>query len=236
MTPRQVPTKPARIRFGGVQTPTGFLFELTGGSLCLDLANTLDERRSGQPRERLRGYDDLVDWGVQAGAITRGEKARLLACAAAEPAAGKRALQRAVRFREAAFVVFSAIARGRAVPDRAFDELNQTITRALSRRRLEPHRGRFRWSFETRSPLDLDRVLWTAACSVADLLTSPDVDRVRECEGTGCAWLFIDTSKNRTRRWCDMSVCGNRAKARRFAQRLRTHGSRPKGQSASPRP
>jgi predicted RNA-binding Zn ribbon-like protein len=67
---------------------------------------------------------------------------------------------------------------------------------------------------------DLDRVLWEAAASAADLLTSPDLARVKTCPGAGCAWLFLDRSRNGTRRWCDMSVCGNRAKARRHYSRV----------------
>lgn len=61
-----------------------------------------------------------------------------------------------------------------------------------------------------------DRPLWASALSAVELLTSPDLGRVTRCSGEGCAWLFVDASKNRSRRWCDMSVCGNRAKARRY--------------------
>ena len=58
--------------------------------------------------------------------------------------------------------------------------------------------------------------LWVLAMSASDLLTSDAVDRVRECDNPECRWLFLDTSKNHTRRWCDMKLCGNRMKARRF--------------------
>jgi predicted RNA-binding Zn ribbon-like protein len=71
---------------------------------------------------------------------------------------------------------------------------------------------------------DLDRVLWPAVVSAAELLTSDDLGRVRECASERCAWLFLDRSKNQSRRWCDMTVCGNRSKARRHYSRLRRHG------------
>ncbi len=74
-----VPRPGERIRFGGVQTPHGYLFELTGGRLCLDLVNTLDERATDHPRELLPRYQDLIDWGVQAGAIARAEAGALRA-------------------------------------------------------------------------------------------------------------------------------------------------------------
>lgn len=78
----------------------------------------------------------------------------------------------------------------------------------------------FVWGWDDAAPA-LDRPLWPVARSLAELLTSDELPRVRECAADNCAWLFIDTSKNRSRRWCDMAVCGNRAKARRHYARAR---------------
>ena len=73
---------------------------------------------------------------------------------------------------------------------------------------------------------DLDRPLWPVARTAADLLTSGRLDRVRECPGAdGCGWLFYDTSKNGSRRWCSMEGCGNVAKARRLYARRRAASS-----------
>ena len=77
----------------------------------------------------------------------------------------------------------------------------------------------FKWDWS--EELALDRMLWFIARSAADLLTSGNLDRVRQCGDEECGWLFIDTTKNRSRRWCDMTDCGNRAKARRHYSRLR---------------
>jgi len=73
----------------------------------------------------------------------------------------------------------------------------------------------FVWAWRRSPRPDLNRVLWLVVWTAAELLTSSEIERIRRCAGSGCAWLFIDRSKNQTRRWCDMSVCGNRIKARR---------------------
>lgn len=65
----------------------------------------------------------------------------------------------------------------------------------------------------------LERILWPIAQSAAELLTSSELGTVRLCEAPDCAWLFLDQSCNRSRRWSDMKVCGNRQKARRHYQR-----------------
>ena len=217
------------VRFGGRQTPQGYLFELTGGQLCLDLANTVDNRPTPEARELLRSFGDLVDWGVQAGAVP-GSMAQVLRRAARRhPRAAAQVLDRARRAREAIFRVFSAVAGRKAPPVSAIKELNAALARALASRRVDLRAGRFAWGWPEHHPPDLDRVLWPAVLSAAELLISGELDRVRECEGERCAWLFLDRSKNRSRRWCDMTVCGNRTKARRHyarsKQRARTSSS-----------
>ncbi len=205
-----------RVRFGGRHTSRGYRFELTGGRLCLDFANTLDERRTDRPRERLASYSDLLGWGAQAGAITRASAAALRARAVRHPAAASSVLKRARMIRKASFEIFSAIAAGRPTPAGALTVLNRAIRLAAGRRRLERRAGRFVWTWRGPAGLNLDAVLWPVAWSAGELIASSDLSRVRECAGTGCAWLFLDSSRSGTRRWCDMSVCGNRAKARRF--------------------
>ncbi len=216
---------PNDLRFGGIRTASGYLFELTGGALCLDLANTLDDRPTGHPRELLGAYRDLLDWGLQAGAITAGQRDALRREAVRHPRAAARALGGAVTIREAIFEVFSAVARRRRVPVAALDALNRAIRRSSEGRRLEIEgtRGTWRWDVSAR---DLERVVWPAVWSAGELLSSAEADRVRQCAGSGCAWLFLDRSKSRSRRWCDMTVCGNRAKARRHRLKNKRHTPR----------
>ena len=53
------------------------------------------------------------------------------------------------------------------------------------------------------------------------LLSGSDLSRIKQCPGDHCGWLFFDTTKNKNRRWCEMEVCGNRAKQRRLRRRQR---------------
>lgn len=214
-----------RVRFGGVQTPRGYRFEMTGGRLCVDFANTLDERATDHQRELLPQYQRLLEWGVQAGALTRASAGVLGRHAARHQRMASSALRRAIGIREAIFDLLSAIARRRPVPGGALADLNRLIVQAAGRRRLERHGDRFVWAWRRAERPDLDWVLWPVAWSTGELMASPDLDRVRQCAGAGCAWLFIDTSKSGTRRWCDMTVCGNRAKARRFYTRAKKRGA-----------
>jgi predicted RNA-binding Zn ribbon-like protein len=188
---------------------------LTGGHHCLDLANTLDNRRTAAPTELLTGYDDLLAWGRQAGTVTAREAALLAAHAEARPARAARVLARVRSVREDIFAVFSAVARNAVPPGRSVAALNQALADTLPARRLI-RRGRdWTWAWRVAEPPALGRVIWPALVSAAELLTSEDRLRVRECAGEACAWLFLDRSKSRTRRWCDMTVCGNRSKVRR---------------------
>jgi predicted RNA-binding Zn ribbon-like protein len=209
------------VRFGGRETATGLHFELTGGALCLDFVNTKGDRPTVEPRELLLSYQDLVLWGVQAGAIPDTVARRLGPAARADAAVAHRALEHARQVREALFPIFSAVAAGRTAPAAAAASLNAALPRALAARRLELGAGSPSWVWVETSPPDLDRVLWPVVVSAAELLTSSELDRVRECPGERCAWLFLDRSRNRSRRWCDMSVCGNRSKARRHHARQR---------------
>lgn len=211
----------ARVRFGGEQTPRGFRFELTGGRLCLDFANTLDERETDHQCERLTRYQDLLSWATQAGAVAPAAARVLGRAAARHSGAASKALARATAAREAIFSLFSSLATHRPVPTTAVDLLSRLIARAAAERRLERRGNGFVWTWRSVEAHDLDAPIWRIAWSAGELLGSSDLDRVRQCAGGGCAWLFLDTSRSGTRRWCDMTVCGNRAKARRFYARVK---------------
>ena len=86
-----------------------------------------------------------------------------------------------------------------------------------------PRAGAFGWEFDAEA--DLARPAWSIARSAVEILTGELYDLVRECAADDCAWLFIDTSRNHSRRWCSMSSCGNRAKVHQFRQRKRAGGA-----------
>lgn len=197
-------------------------FDLSGGDLALDLANTKARRPTPEPREDLLEYDDLVAWGVESGAIGAAEATKLRALASARPRAARAAVARARDVREAIFEVFSAVAGGRTIPPQALDRVNEALPDALARLRLARTGDKADWSWSGEA--HLDRVAWPAVRAAALLLTGPGLAHVRECAARDCAWLFLDESRNGTRRWCDMAVCGNREKARRFQGRTRRVG------------
>jgi predicted RNA-binding Zn ribbon-like protein len=219
-------------RGGGVESPEGFLFELTGGHMALDLANTLDLRPSPTPRELLRDYDALVRWSEQAGVVEASAGRALRALAVRRPRQASAALRHARQLREALFALFSAAARGAALPREPLATLDSAVASASSRLRLqaEGRRAVWRWSAE----VSLESMLWPVARAAADLLVSPELHRVRSCESESCDWLFLDLSRNRTRRWCDMAVCGNRSKVRRFREARRRSRSAPTLQLSIP--
>jgi len=192
-------------------------FELSGGALCLDFANTWGDR--GRPEsERLHGYPDLVAFALQTESLGAPETEALLARAAGEEDAGEAAFAEARRLREALYRLFSARAAGRRPPAGDLERLNSYLPEALAGLRLAPEGEGYAWRGAAVAQA-LTSPLRPIVRSAAELLTSRDLDRVRECDGASCTWLFLDRSRNRSRRWCSMESCGNRAKARRHYHR-----------------
>ncbi|MBI3129785.1 MAG: ABATE domain-containing protein [Acidobacteria bacterium] len=192
-------------------------FELSGGELCLDFANTWGDR--GRPAtERLATYDDLLAFAHAAGYLSDPHLEALRGRAMAHPPRAAAALRRALDLREALYRLFSSQARGRAAAAADLNQLNDRLGAALAHLRVESREGAFDWVWSG-VPEHLDAPLWPILRSAADLLTSPRRNWVRECDGAQCTWLFLDLSRAHSRRWCSMASCGNRAKARRHHQR-----------------
>jgi len=185
--------------------------------LCLDFVNTVDNRPT-EAKDLLETYDDLLAWAEQAGVLEPALAAELKAEAMRRPAAAAGALEGAKALREAVHAVLEAVMRGSDVPADRLGTLQAAVAPSLARRQLVRAARGFEWVW-TYDDAALDGLLAPVVESAANLLTSPDVARVRECEAATCGWLFLDRSRNRSRRWCDMSVCGNRAKVRRHYQR-----------------
>jgi predicted RNA-binding Zn ribbon-like protein len=195
-------------------------YDLVGGRLCLDYCNTTNDRR-GYPEERLEGYADVVGWAWHAGVLNAEEAARLARLGARSPTEALSVWERSIRLREALSSIFHALAEGRRIRPGALDTLNGELAGAMARSQVVPTDAGFTWLWAEGGKA-LDCVLWPIARSAADLLTEGPLTAIRVCEGRSCGWLFLDTSRNRTRRWCDMRICGNRAKARRHHERLKT--------------
>lgn len=195
------------------------------GRLALDFANTLSNRLMPEPRERLGSYDALVDWALAVQLIGPTEAGRLRARARAHPADAERAHRCAIGLREAIYGVFHAFATGQRPSPDDLEVLNRTLADGMTRRRLRESEVGYCWAWEE-EPEGLDWPLWPVAYSAAELTTTDELERVKECEGADCAWLIYDASRNKSRRWCDMQECGNRVKARRhYEKRVRGRGT-----------
>jgi predicted RNA-binding Zn ribbon-like protein len=195
--------------------------EFIGGRLCLDFANTVDWRRRDEPEELLSDYLGLVDWSVRAGALPSSEAHRLAAAARKSPRTAAAAFAKALVFREAFYRTALAHAQGETSPEPDLAQVVSSYAEAAEKARLSADGTSYEWTFDE-SDGDLDRPWWPVSISAVDLLTSPDLTRVRECEGRGCGWLFLDESRSRTRRWCSAGGCGNRERVRRYYKRART--------------
>lgn len=204
------------------QAPYGFSgFSFIGERLCLDFANTVGDHAADAPEEHLHSYADLVLWGEQASVLTAAETEHLQGEAAKHPAAAAAVLERAIVLREAIYRLFSAFVAGAtpAVDDLAI--LNAALKIAPVQLYVAAVEDQYVCDWLT-DKVTLGGVLGPVAWSAANLLTSDEVRWVKACGGDECGWLFLDTTKNHSRRWCDMADCGSRAKAKRYYQRKRT--------------
>ena len=197
---------------------------LLAGARCLDFANTVEPRvplrHGAQPRDYLTTYADLLAWATHAEILTVAGAAQLGQLAAANPDAATATLHEAIGLREAIYRVFLAVAQ-RQSPDHAdLACLANAYALALAHTTLIARGATFELSWVD-DPDALDRPLWPLAHAAVELLTRGDAARVKECPAAeeGCGWLFYDTSKNHSRRWCSMSDCGTAAKERRRAAR-----------------
>jgi len=207
-----------------------------GGLPCLDFVNTVAGRvASGDRgrdyadfviRDKIAAYHDLLAWSLLAGSVDRPRAIALARLAARDTQAAAGVLSRALNLRESLYRIFKCAVEGWPPPPPDADILRRELSVARAHQRLTPHQGAFVWTFLER-PAALDRILWPVVLSAAELLTAGDLRNVAQCGGEDCGWLFLDTSRNHRRQWCDMQDCGNRAKVKRFRARQPKHAVPP---------
>ena len=191
--------------------------EFVAGALSLNFVNTVGGIRSGPYQDKLETYRDLLDWAVLGGGITKAEADRLGALAGHAPARAADVLGEAKVFREALHAVFAAQLHHHAAPGDAVARINAQLGRALSHVQLSHAGEHYAWGWDGADALDAP--LWAVARDAGRLLTEGALDRLTECASDTCGWFFLDTTKNRSRRWCDMKGCGNRDKVRRYRKK-----------------
>lgn len=190
---------------------------------AVEFVNTVGGRTHSTPvryvvdRERMHSIGDLFEWAARTEIVTAAERRRLLEAARSQPRAAAALFERALRFREALYRIFKAVIDARRPDTGDLDLLNRELRNARAHERLRTRDGRLALDWHERDSLDFP--LHVVARSAADLLTSERSSRLKQCGGESCGWLFIDTTRNRSRQWCDMRDCGNLAKVRRFRER-----------------
>ena len=206
-------------------SPAGTLFDLAGGHPALDLVNSLDNRfRADGPNEMLASYTDLLRFTAESG-LLQSEQMHALGKVAGSAAAVE-ALHAVRELREATAGVCYALVEEKTPPPGDIRTLERCFLAADQHRELcwqpPPHdpeaRANITWQWR-RAESDPCLPSWILSQAVAELLLSDRVAQIKTCDVDTCRWLFLDTSKNHTRRWCNMKVCGNRMKARRFQAR-----------------
>jgi predicted RNA-binding Zn ribbon-like protein len=202
------------------QRPQEFQFDLSGGHLALDFANSVSRRDLPEKTvEHVKTYRDLISFALQS-KILSPEQAETIECEAGnQPRSASQILRKALALREAMFRSFLRLAANKPSPPEDLELIEQSAADALSHRHIVRAGRGYKWEWD--SDPKLERILWPLASSATDLLVSDHLRKLRECEAGDCYWLFLDTSRNHSRRWCTMNACGNREKARRHYRRHR---------------
>jgi predicted RNA-binding Zn ribbon-like protein len=209
-TPKTVTTAARRAQSrGSAKTliPREPIARQVGGHLALDFCNTAGEHLAKRPDEFLRGWEPFLRWATQVGLIAPESYFELLPHT--EPVVP------IVRLRDAIYRVGVAIAQKSRVSDRDLALLRDHAD--AGRPAIEVRNHAVRWK---PAPRDSSEQLCAVLAGEAlSLLCSPQAVRIGICEGGLCGWLFLDESRGRRRRWCDMNDCGSRAKARRYYEK-----------------
>jgi predicted RNA-binding Zn ribbon-like protein len=204
-----------------LETTSPIKFQFVGGDLSLDFCNTVGGKRGGIPREKLHTFNDFISWAEQAGLLPPVQAEELRRYAIRHPADASVLLARATGLREAIFRILLSASEEKKPAKKDIERLNAELAASLARLRLGPAQDgngfAWQWADDQFRP---EHLLGPIARSAAELLIRGDlVVKVHQCEGDNCGWLFMDCSKNHSRRWCDMRDCGNRAKVRRHRKR-----------------
>lgn len=196
------------------------MYDFNAGNLGLDFANTKEWHASKNPIEYLKNYADLVVWGVQAGLISDKDASQFIQHAQNNPRQADDTYEFAVQVREAIYRIFSNHYKGKPISEADLSLLNSVACEAMSHLQITQEGSGYQWRLPA-NHADVIIILWNVTRDAVDLLTSDQARRVRVCDDDrGCGYLFIDQTRNHSRRWCSMESCGNRAKARRHYSRV----------------
>jgi predicted RNA-binding Zn ribbon-like protein len=194
---------------------------LIGGELAFDFTNTSSDRGGPQHIEHLRTPEHLLIWARQAKIVAPRDGEYIRKRIDAISTLGDQLLDRALALREVMYAIGIACARGRRPRTEYIDALASVYAACIHKAHLSPCEANFAWVWHPEDGV-IEAVLGPIALSALTMLSQTDLTRIKRCPGEHCGWLFFDTTKNNRRRWCEMEVCGNRAKQK--AHRARTRG------------
>jgi len=203
----------------------GLNLDLKSGHPILEFTNTVSNHASEHPGETLFDYTDLISWMKTVGLLEEEQAKGLARKGVAQPDASMAVFAKSLELRESIYRIFVAETKGKSPAESDLALLNSVLAQLTSGAQIGQASGRFvwQWNFDENA---FEAPLSILALSAVDLLTSENVKWVGQCaDEEGCGWLFVDTSKNHSRRWCDINDCGNRAKQRRYQQRVRRQKS-----------
>jgi predicted RNA-binding Zn ribbon-like protein len=204
------------------------------GALTIAFNNTVAWESDGLVNDRLGGFAELVDWARASGLLRAGEAEAIRRREGREPWRTAAVLAQARELRAVGHDILSAVARGKPPGETALRAFNQALALGTPSLGLEVRGGRLGWAHA--GDLAAETILHRLGWSVALFLTSPELDRLGLCANAECGWLFLDTTKNRSRRWCSMAECGSRAKARRHYARKKAKAGTSRARTARRRP
>jgi len=191
---------------------------LVASELAFDFTNTTSDRGGPNQLEHLREGRDVVIWARHAKVVSDSDRDAALAAVEADTELAARLLAEALDLRDTIYRIGAALSRRQPPAEEDRTQLAAIHAHCLSCAKLSPFRDGFVWRWDSSQTLS-EAIRGPIALSALTVLTQQNLARIKQCEGDHCGWLFFDTTKNRLRRWCEMAVCGNRAKVRAFRQR-----------------
>ena len=205
----QAPFAHMAIETGHVWGPLDFI----GGLSCLNFTNTAGGHTKIREVERIPTYSDVISWALYAELLSPLEARAISALMKAKPKDALNRVRELQAFREALHRLVTAVAH-KEQPQRAdFTRVRSTISKSLATAEMKPGDAEFVWSADA-GTLGLSTVIARVALSAHHMLTREKPSQLRQCEI--CTWLFIDRTKNQTRRFCRQDACGAKSRADRF--------------------
>lgn len=202
-------------------------WKLIGGKHCIDFVNTVGGRIQQNENnifdykisaDKFMSFSDILDWGKETGILNKNSANNLKLFVAENEKEGEKIFNRALVLREALYRIFMSCIYGLQFQKEDINLLNIECTSAREEQKLFYSADKFTWGFDPKI-IYPESILWNISISASELLVSDQLKRVKQCPGNNCGWLFLDTSKNGSRQWCDMKDCGNLAKVRRHREK-----------------